>query len=359
MGTTFDAASRDTREIVLSHATWRRFLAADPAVVGSSLTLDGERYRVTGVMPAAFRFPTPEAAFWVPLLLDAGGSRGMILPAIGRIRSGATLPAVADEGRRALADEDGRRVKQTLIVRTLQDQFLGGDAACSGFCSPRQRGRGDRDDERRAAAAGARRRPGAGDCSIRLALGAGRVQLARQLFVEALTLALAGGAAGVLLAAGCCACCLWSAPPEIPRLDEAALDPPVLVFALALTAAACVVFGAPLRRPDDRGRSGARAGGAGAESRLFGGRTPRRRMNALAAGRARIDDGAAGRRRPAAAIVRGARPRRSGVHSARRAGAARQPAGGALSRARRRGWHSTSVCSNELRQLDGCRRRRR
>lgn len=62
-GRSFDATTHDARQIVLSHATWQRFFAAAPTTIGSSITMNGEAYRVTGVMPEAFHFPTPEAAF--------------------------------------------------------------------------------------------------------------------------------------------------------------------------------------------------------------------------------------------------------------------------------------------------------
>jgi putative ABC transport system permease protein len=284
VGRSFDAGARDAREIVVSHETWRHYLGGDPGVVGTSLTLDGESYRVAGVMPASFRFPTPEAAFWVPLLLDPGGSRGMLLPAIGRMRPGITPAAVTDEGRRALAEDGPRRAEQTLIVRTLQQHLVG--------------------DTRRVlwtllAAIGVvaviattnvallllvRGAGRAQEMAIRLALGASRARLAKQLFLEAIALAAAGGAAGVLTAWLLLRVTLRFAPAAIPRLDEAALAPPVLLFALALTAAACIVFGV-LSAGRTIAVDPARALGASlAETRLFGTRTPRRRMNALAAG---------------------------------------------------------------------------
>ena len=76
-------------------------------------------------MPEAFAFPTPEAAFWVPLLIQPGGTRGMMLPAIGRMRAGATMDAVV---RRARPARRGGRARftQRLSARSLQDQMVGG-----------------------------------------------------------------------------------------------------------------------------------------------------------------------------------------------------------------------------------------
>jgi putative ABC transport system permease protein len=284
MGRTFDAASRDAREIVLSHETWRRYLGGDPGAVGSSVTLDGERYRITGVMPASFGFPAPDAAFWVPLLIDVGGGRGMLLPAVARLGTGASLAAATAEGQRALAGAGRPRGEQTLSLRTVQQHLLGDTTrvlwillASIGVVAVIAttnvallllvRGAGRTQE-----------------MAIRLALGARRAQLARQLFVEAAALALAGGAAGVLVAHLLLRVMVRFAPPEIPRLGEAGLAAPVLAFALALTAASCVVFGvlsAGRTITVDPVRAlGATAG----ESRLAGARTPRRRMSVLAAG---------------------------------------------------------------------------
>jgi hypothetical protein len=135
VGATFDASVRDAREIVLSHATWQRFFAASQAVIGSVITMDGDNYRVTGVMPDAFRFPSAETAFWVPQAMTAGGTRGMVLPAIARLRPGATLDAVTEEGRR-LVDNRDPRVTTTLFVETLEDQMTGVSSAFSVLLGP-------------------------------------------------------------------------------------------------------------------------------------------------------------------------------------------------------------------------------
>src|SRR5688572_27938104 len=188
-GRSFDAATRETRQIVLSHSTWRRYFNSNPAIVGTSITLDGQAFSVTGVMPEAFAFPTPDTAFWVPVLLESGGGRGMLLPAIARLRPDATVSSVAAEGQRIITEGDDPRIQQTLVARTLQDQMVGRYSRILWVLL--------------AAVAlvsviatvnialllltrGASR---AREFSIRLALGAGRGRLVRQLFVEGLTLA--------------------------------------------------------------------------------------------------------------------------------------------------------------------------
>ncbi|HEX7779788.1 MAG TPA: ABC transporter permease, partial [Vicinamibacterales bacterium] len=242
-GETFRDAATGRRDIVLSHAAWTRFFAADRSAIGSTATFDHEPYRIVAVMPASFSFPTPEAMFWVPLPIDPGGSRGMVLPAIGRMRPGATLDAVLQEGRGELGDAGDARITQRLGARTLQDQMVGGVQrllwvllAAVGFVL--------------AIATvnvalllltrGAKRER---EFSMRLALGAARSRLVRQLFTEGLMLGALGGAAGLGLAWLGLAALRNLAPADIPRLREASLDAEVLGFALALSFATSLLFG--------------------------------------------------------------------------------------------------------------------
>ncbi len=282
-GRLFEAATRDARQIVLSYATWQRYFSGSPAIVGASITLDGQAYLVTGVMPEAFGFPTPESAFWVPLLLDTGGGRGMLLPAIAKLKPGANVNAVVAEGQRLLAKGDDPRIQQTLLARTLQDQMVGGFARILWVLL--------------AAVAlvsviatvnialllltrGASR---AREFSIRLALGAGRSRLVRQLFVEGMTLAVLGGLGGLAAGALALKALVRIAPPDLPRLHEAGLAPLVLTFTALLVILTSIIFGVL-----SAGRvitvDGIRAlARAATESSLVPTVAPRRRLNALAA----------------------------------------------------------------------------
>jgi putative ABC transport system permease protein len=283
-GRTLDATSTDGHHVVLGYETWERFFSASPAVIGDAITLDGERYRVAGVMPKAFHFPSPDTAFWVPLLIDAGGSRGMLLPTIARLRPDATLPAVLAEGRNLLGGNDGSGEETTLVARTLQDQLVGGVERVLWILM--------------GAVAfvtviatvniallllvrGATRER---EFSVRLALGARRAQLARQLFIEAIALASLGGVAGLVLAHSMLKMLLQLAPDDMPRLQDATLNAPALVFGLAVTLVTSVIFGV-LSAGRTMAVDPARAlAGSGGESRLLSARTPRRRLSALAAG---------------------------------------------------------------------------
>src|SRR4029077_18570856 len=101
-------ATRDPRQVVLAYATWQRYFRGDRRVVGSTVTLDGAPYTVTGVMPRDFSFPSPETAFWVPVMIDVNSTRGMLLPAVARLKPGATTSAVQQEGTRILGSDGPR-----------------------------------------------------------------------------------------------------------------------------------------------------------------------------------------------------------------------------------------------------------
>lgn len=282
IGRVFAGGEVDVRQVVLSDATWRRFFASDPTVVGRMAVFDGEPYRVSGVMPAGFGFPTPEAAFWVPQIIKAGGSRGMVLPAIGRLASGATLAAVVEEGSRFVGRSDDPRVKQTLIARTLREQMVGSTRRVLWVLMAAVSLVSVIATVNIALLLLTRGASRSREFSIRLALGAGRERLMRQLVVEGVILALLGGVAGLVLAGGALRLLLQLAPANLPRLHEASIDQAVLLFAAAVTLASTLVFGVL-----SAGRMVAldavrRLTGAATESRLVVSGPARHQLNALA-----------------------------------------------------------------------------
>src|SRR5262249_8154835 len=81
------------RVVVLSHSLWRRRFGANPDVIDRSITLDGSRYRVIGVMPPGFRFPN-DSALWVPLVYSGQETLHrlvLFLGVLGHLRAGARL----------------------------------------------------------------------------------------------------------------------------------------------------------------------------------------------------------------------------------------------------------------------------
>ena len=282
VGQGFDPQSRDPRRIVLSYETWERYFGRSPAIVESTITLDGERYVVAGVMPRAFAFPNVESAFWVPLFIDEGGTRGMVLPAVARMAAGADLPGVVQEGGAAIEADEGTRGELRLTATTLQEQLVGGVRrllwvlmaavtlvfviGCTNIAlllltrgTARER-----------------------EFSIRLALGVSRARLVSQLASEVLILAVVGGLLGLALASVTANVLVGIAPAEIPRLGASTLETPVVGLATALILLTTVLFGilaAHRALSSDPARTLGRLGG---ES-LSSGRLARRPLNMLAA----------------------------------------------------------------------------
>ena len=281
-GRSFDA-SGSVDQIVLSDEAWRRYFGADPAAIGTTITLDGRPRVLAGVMPHDFRFPTPDALFWVPLSLDANATRGMLVPAIARLKPGASLQGAIAEGRQILSSTGDAQLADQFGLRSMQDQMVGGVrrllwilmaavsvvfviATTNIALLLLTRGAG-------------RER----EFSIRLALGAGRARLARQLITEGFLLAAIGGIVGVGLAIVSLEALLRLAPADLPRLRDASLDGVVLAFTVMLTIVTGAVFGilsAGRALLTDPVRALGRLGG---ESHTSSAPRQRRRLNVLAA----------------------------------------------------------------------------
>ncbi len=284
LGRAFDPSETDGRQILLGYETWRQHFAGRADVVGSLATFDGTDYRIAGVMPADFAFPTSDSAFWVPLLIEQGGGRGMLLPAIARLAPQATVAAVVEEGRRLLADSGDGREEMMLHARTLHETLVGTSrrvlwtlmavvcvvsmiATANIALLLLVRG-------------AARTR----EFSVRLAIGATRRHLAWQLFVEGVSLAVLGGAAGVALAIVLLGALVQLAPADIPRLRDATINGSALLFAAGLTCATSLLF-ALLSAGRTLAIDPVRAlAGSGDEPRLIASGSPRRRLNLLTAG---------------------------------------------------------------------------
>jgi putative ABC transport system permease protein len=282
-GRTFEAVDRDVGQVVLSHAAWLRYLHGEASAVGSLVSLDGVSHRVVAVMPPGFEFPSPETMFWVPVLLSPGGTRGMLLPAVGRLRPEATAAGAADEGRRFLADEGGAGGEQRLVVRTLQDQMVGqvrrvlwvlmaAVSLVSVIATV--------NIALLLLTQGASR---AREFAVRLALGAARGRLIRQLAIEGAVLAALGGAGGLILAVIFVRVLVRIAPPDVPRLHQTSFDPQVLAFTSGLVLVASFLFAILSAGRVVTGDAIRALGGATTESRLLSTGPSRRRLNVLAA----------------------------------------------------------------------------
>jgi putative ABC transport system permease protein len=238
------------RVVVLSHGLWQRQFGGDPALVGRTLELDGTPMTVIGVMPREFRYP-PGADLWTPLvpvipgIVDKANVGWATL--IGRVAPGATLDAARAEIDGLTAEGLRREAPNAPAVKTVltplaHDWFgparpallvlLGAVLlvlllACANVSALLL------------ARAAARQR----EIAVRLALGASRARLVRQLLAEAALIAVAGGLAGTVMAVWGLHGLLSLVPAEIPRLEDAAIDPRVLTFALVLTAVSALASG--------------------------------------------------------------------------------------------------------------------
>jgi predicted permease len=245
---------------LISYGLWRSRFAGDPAVVGRPFSLDGETVTVTGVLPPQFEIPSVEPVdVLVPQALDLAETvsrrNATILRVVGRLKPGASM----EQGRAALAPLFQASMKDVppnfrkdvnLRLRPLRDLQIHDSRlaswillaavlavlliACANVANLLL-----------ARAAGRRR-----ELAVRAALGAGRLRLVRQALTESLLLATAGGAAGCALAVLLLSGFVAIAPEGIPRLHEAAIDMRVLLFTLAISLAAGILFGlAPAIEP--------------------------------------------------------------------------------------------------------------
>jgi putative ABC transport system permease protein len=259
-------------QVILSDRLWRQRFAGDPATVGSSLRLDGVEYRVAGVLPPDFEPLVSarqyEAAdLWAPLGYDVAQPWAcrscQHLKAIGRLR-----PEVSPR----LAAADLARIQQSLGAEhpgEYPHQITMGVVPLRESLSGRFRPvvlvlLGAVGFVLLIAAANvaslllARALHRDREMALRLALGAGRGRLVRQLLTESLVLSLVGGAFGLGLA---CLGCRWLvalAPPGLPRADQIGVDGRMLAFTLAVCVGTGVLIGmAPALRSSAPGRGGA------------------------------------------------------------------------------------------------------
>ena len=241
------------RVVVLSHGFWQRQFGGDRAVIGRGITLDTERYEVVGVMPESFRFPSPRVEIFIPFstIPDEGIPRvrpNRVLGVVARMKPGGTVAqASAELGTitRALAERypDETRGATTASVAPLHDALVGtvrtgllvllGAVGFVLLIAAVNLG------GLLLARASARER----EVAVRVALGAGRGRVVRQLVTESLVLSALGGAAGLLVAYFGSRALVALARGQLPRSEDVGLDTPVLLFTLGVSLLTGLVFG--------------------------------------------------------------------------------------------------------------------
>ena len=285
LGRTFGARegmAGSERVAILRHDLWRTRFGGDPAAVGRSIVLNGVTHELLGVMPASFAHPE-DAQVWTPLapseqFADLMQSRGSFwLQAIGRLKPGVDrgraqgeMDAIASALERQypdvnagigvrlvpLHDEIVGDVRQSLLI-LLGAVGLVLVIACANVANLLLTRGASRQKE----------------LAIRAALGAGRKRLLRQMLTESLVLAIAGAAAGLVLAAWAIDALHSLAPSNVPRLTGIRIDTPVILYTSLAALISGVLFGmapalqAGVTSTGEFLKEGGRAGSEGSRGR--------------------------------------------------------------------------------------------
>ncbi len=243
------------RVVILSHELWVSDFASSTNVLGQVVKISDEPYTVIGVMPSGFHYAIDEPAlFWSTFSIDAEGADPATVrredervEVVGRLKNGVSMSQGLadlntiqrnlsqhfheDRNKEAVAlsplldpaVSDSRPVL-SLLLASVGLVLLIGCANVAGLLLARATSRRS-------------------EIALRTALGAGRPRVVRQLLIEALLLALAGGTAGVLASIVLLRAGVHYIPSNVPRLYNIAMNGRVLVFAVVISAATALVFG--------------------------------------------------------------------------------------------------------------------
>jgi predicted permease len=238
--------------VVLSYQLWQRRFSGASGMVGSSLQLNGQSYQVAGVLPRHFPLLLRDVELFVPLVPDRDPFRYVrrstnFLRFIGRLQSGiareqaqAELTAICRSLRQQFPADYARKqaaraldLREALIGDYRQSMMLLFSAVLVVLATALAN---------LVSLVLVRANARQSELSIRVAIGASRLQLTRQLLIESLALSIAGSSLGFVFAAWAISTVAHWAPTSIPRLTEASVDGRVLVFAVLIAGLATVLL---------------------------------------------------------------------------------------------------------------------
>lgn len=238
------------RVVVLGHALHRERFGGDPGILGRPISIDGVPYEVIGVLPPGFRFPLEGSDLYLPFVFpkDVARQRGAhYLNVVGRLRPGVTLPEARRQlsaiGARLAAAYPGTNRDYGVSTEPLRDRIVGPVRgallvllgavalvtliACVNVASLFL----------------ARAPSREGEIAVRIALGASRARLVRQLLTESLLVALLGGGLAILFGFAGVEALRGLGPADLPRLTEVTLDGRVFLFTGLLAIVTSLLFG--------------------------------------------------------------------------------------------------------------------
>jgi predicted permease len=253
-----DDSPGSPKTVLLAYDFWQSRFGGDRTAVGRRILVDGTAREVIGVLPRSFRLLSSHPALIAPFQFDRNKVHlgNFSYQGVARLKPGVTMEmACADVARMIAIANRSFPAPPGYSVKMLEDARIGpnlrplkqdlvGDIgsmmwvlmgtigmvlliACANVANlllVRAEGRQQ-------------------ELAIRAALGAGAGKIARELLLESVALALAGGALGLGLAAGALRVLVAYGPANLPRLDEISLNPLVLLFTFAISLGAGVVFG--------------------------------------------------------------------------------------------------------------------
>ncbi|HLJ46996.1 MAG TPA: ABC transporter permease [Bryobacteraceae bacterium] len=256
-----DAQQSFAEAAIISDALWHRMFGGDPKALGSRIRIDNDAYTIVGVMPPDFRHPGRTVATSVDVFGTAGfignpfpdppvRAQRPIPGAMARLKSGvslkeaqARLNAFVSELKTRYPSDYPDKAQWSLRLEPLGDSLVGGArpvlwALLSAVALMLLTGCVNIANLLLARASGRER-----EIAIRVALGADRARIVRQLLTESFLLSLAAGVVGIIASGLSLNLLLKLAPTNIPRLNEVAVDGRVLLFTLCVSLTAGILFG--------------------------------------------------------------------------------------------------------------------